>query len=268
MNISVIMTVKNGEKFLARSLGSVLGQVYKPKEIVIVDDGSTDGTARILDEYCQKYNMIKRIETSGVGRAKALNMAWKNAIGDWIANIDVDDWWHSFKLAEQVRCVEKYSECKFVTTESYIVQSAFFSFPESDKNSLPYDFSRIKKESLYSKNPINHSSVMIQKGLLQALGGYNPELKRQIDYDLWIRILESGELMYKVNSKLSVKYVHEEQSFESTNRLRYLTHALKMNYMGLFKLGAPFWFYQRPLISFLFGMLPRGARSRIKKFFK
>src|SRR5436190_9496549 len=93
--ISCIVPVFNGDRYLAETLDSILAQTHRPIEIIVVDDGSTDGTSAIAAEYGEKIRYIRQ-ENSGV--ASARNLGLQSARGDFIAFLDADDLWHAGKL--------------------------------------------------------------------------------------------------------------------------------------------------------------------------
>lgn len=90
--ISVIVPVYNVEPYLRKCLDSILAQTYRDLEILIIDDGSTDGSGRICDEYGEKDNRIKVFHTENKGLSCARNFGLDNANGDWIGFVDSDDW--------------------------------------------------------------------------------------------------------------------------------------------------------------------------------
>ena len=90
--ISVIVPVYNVEKYLATCLNSIIKQSYLNLEIICVNDGSTDGSKKIIDEYCQKYKMIKVIDQKNAGLSSARNAGLDSAEGEYILFVDSDDW--------------------------------------------------------------------------------------------------------------------------------------------------------------------------------
>ena len=99
--VSVILAVYNGEMFLDQALGSVLHQSYRNFELIIVDDGSTDGTGNTVRPYLE-HSSISYVYQDNCGHAGALNTGISNARGEFIAFIDHDDLWDSKKLELQV----------------------------------------------------------------------------------------------------------------------------------------------------------------------
>src|SRR5690625_519263 len=100
-DISIICTVKNGEKTIKETLKSVIDQTLKNWEFIIVDDGSEDNTLNILKTIEKTDARFKIVKTSGIGRGKALNLALHYSKGKYVANIDADDLMHPQKLSIQ-----------------------------------------------------------------------------------------------------------------------------------------------------------------------
>ena len=90
--ISVIVPVYNVEKYLEKCLNSLVNQTYQNIEIIVVDDGSTDNSGRIADDFALKYDIIKVIHTKNGGLSAARNVGIENAGGEYIAFVDSDDW--------------------------------------------------------------------------------------------------------------------------------------------------------------------------------
>lgn len=120
--VSVISTVKNGEKTLAMMLESVVNQTYENVELVVVDDGSTDTTLDILNKFKDKYSTIKIIETDGIGRVPALNKTIQESAGEYIVNLDADDLIHPQKIQIQMNEMLNHSDYLLLATDSIIVK--------------------------------------------------------------------------------------------------------------------------------------------------
>lgn len=100
--VSCVIPVFNGERFLGEALESVFAQTYRPLEVVVVDDGSSDGTARILAGFGSRIELINQ---ANAGPAAARNRGVEAARGDWIAFLDADDLWLHDKLDRQMACL-------------------------------------------------------------------------------------------------------------------------------------------------------------------
>lgn len=107
--VSIVVPVFNGEKFIGRTLDSLLAQTHCNFEIVVVDDGSTDGTSAILEARARDDARIRVFQTDRVGPPRARNHAARQARGDFIAPCDSDDLWHSDKLILQLAALRNAS---------------------------------------------------------------------------------------------------------------------------------------------------------------
>lgn len=264
-HVTVIMTVKNGRRFIDKSLHSIFDQTFLPYEIVIVDDGSVDDTKQVVNVIAKDSAIpIHFIETGGIGRARALNLAVRKSSCEWIANLDVDDYWLPEKLWSQIELLKMEPKAKIITTKTrVIVQGASNDFQPTEKQKFGYRV--LSKKAFYSRNPVNHSSVLYSKSVFYDAGQYNEKLSKQIDYDLWIRFLISGFCFYQVNQQSSVKVLHKAQSFEAKSIVKYRLQSIKMNYWGLWKLKASSVYYILPPFYFLIGFLPRGIKTQFSQ---
>jgi glycosyltransferase involved in cell wall biosynthesis len=107
--VSVIIPVHNGERFIRRTLVSALAQTYDPIEVVVVDDGSTDQTATIVETAAVHDNRIRLFRTQKSGVSAARNLGISQARGKLIAPLDADDLWHPEKIARQVGLMQSSS---------------------------------------------------------------------------------------------------------------------------------------------------------------
>lgn len=269
-DISVIMTVKNGSLFVKRSIESILNQTFLPREIVIVDDGSSDETCTLIDSIALRSNtLIKLIRTSGIGRSKALGLAVEKCSYEWIANLDVDDYWLPNKLELQAEVVSKVPEANIVTTQSHILyEGEKDSFIKNQLSNIPLVYKRLDKIAFYAKNPVNHSSVLFRKSLYESVGGYNNSLKKQIDYDLWAKFILNSEVFYQIETPLTVKYLHRMQNFEAKNILSYRINSFVVKVSLLMKLKAPWRFYVKAIVFFFIGFTPKRLKKTLRKTYK
>jgi glycosyltransferase involved in cell wall biosynthesis len=105
--ISCIIPVFNGERYLGEAIDSILAQTYEPLEIIVVDDGSTDGSARVADAF---GGAIRRVAQSNQGHAAARNLGLQHARGPLIAFQDADDLWHPQRLERQMNLLQQHPE--------------------------------------------------------------------------------------------------------------------------------------------------------------
>lgn len=112
--ISIILPVYNTEKYLERCINSIVNQSYNDLEIIIIDDGSTDGSARICDEWREKDSRIKVIHKQNEGVSVARNTGLEISKGDFIFFIDSDDYINNNYLLEKLMSVQKRYQCDIV----------------------------------------------------------------------------------------------------------------------------------------------------------
>ena len=250
--VSIICTVKNGEKTIKSTIESILRQSFTDWELVIVDDGSTDNTNNIIKSFAEKDSRIKLITTKGVGRGKALNLAINNSKGKYIANIDADDPSHPDRIKTQLQYFYKYPELTLLSTDVvFVYDNEDPIWPkERDEVSL-----QLVNRTLIYRNPISHSSVMIKREDLLSVGMYNEKLSSQLDCDLWVRLAERGYKLGYIPIKLASKRIHSNQSFENKKRLRYLKDSFVVQKRAIRVLNGSFKAILIMYLRFLYGIL-------------
>ena len=264
--ISIICTVKDGEKTIEKTIDSILNQTYSNLEIIIVDDGSKDNTKSIIKEYSENDSRIKPYYSSGMGRSQALNKAIKLASGKYIANIDADDLFHPQKTEIQMKFFEKNPDIFLISTDFEVVygnDSLNWNLV-SKENIKPVEVTK----SILIKNTIIHSSVMINKEKLNEIGNYNENQLTQVDYELWLRAFNTGNKMVILDEKLVAKRIHESQSYENKKRVLYTFNSMKLQLKYILKNLRYFYYLPIPILVFIFAQLPYSTRSKINKVLK
>ena len=180
MNISVIIPTYNRKETLKRAIQSVLMQSYTPYEIIVIDDGSDDGTKEWLKD---NYPNVKYIYQMNSGVSSARNKGIKFARGDWIALLDSDDEWLPSKLKDQAYEIELNPAAKFLhTNEIWIRNGVRVNQMKKHKKYGGYIF-----EKCLDMCRISPSSVLIKKDIFDEIGMFDETLKVCEDYDLWLR---------------------------------------------------------------------------------
>jgi glycosyltransferase involved in cell wall biosynthesis len=178
--VSVIMPCFNGEAFLAEAVDSVLGQTFQDFELIVVDDGSTDRSAEILEGYGARIRVIRQ-QNRGVSAARNAGVA--ESAGDFIAFLDADDYWEAGFLAEMVegmadtRTAIAYCGWQIVGS----VQGKPFVPPDYETADKMHHLLRFA--SLW---PIH--AILIRRSLMPPGVPFNPTYPACEDYDLWLRI--------------------------------------------------------------------------------
>ena len=131
--VSVIIPVHNGERYLSFSIESVMNQSYRPIELIVINDGSSDGSERII----QKYKHLTSLKQSNKGISAARNLGISKANGEYIAFLDADDLWLETKIEKQVRFLLKTQQAvsSFANTPAFLKEKTL-SPPGLTENSL------------------------------------------------------------------------------------------------------------------------------------
>jgi len=190
--VSIVIATHNGEKYIKRAVESALNQSYKNIEIIIVDDGSNDGTGRILSALKNsnsKINIYKNPHNFGF--AESLDIGIGKAKGKYIARLDDDDFWSdSQKNEKQINFLEKHSDYVLVGSGMTKIDGsgkviARFLFPEQDQEI---------KTSILVDNDFVHSAVVFRKDIFEKIGGYDKKFDFFADWDLWLKFGKEGKL--------------------------------------------------------------------------
>jgi glycosyltransferase involved in cell wall biosynthesis len=183
--VSVIMPCYNAERYLREALDSLLGQTYKPLEIVVVDDGSRDGSAAILDTYRDRVTVLRQ-ENAGAGAARYTGVRYKR--GSFVAFCDADDLWMPHKLERQMRVFARYPEVGVVACAMERIDAAGRRLPSEGNPNLHLEGRPVDLQSvlLTRGNMIGLSTAVVRREVVDWLAGFSPYRVSQ-DYDFWIR---------------------------------------------------------------------------------
>ena len=204
MKISVVIPTFNRISLVARAIDSVLKQSLNPYEIIVVDDGSDDGTSEMIQN---KYKSIKLIQQQNNGVSAARNNGIKHAKGDWIALLDSDDEWIEKKLENQVDRLIKTPEYDFChTNEIWIRNGVRVNQRKKHEKYGGYIF-----DKCLDICRISPSSVLFRKNILDHVGWFDDQLPVCEDYDLWLRITAEYRILF-IDDPLIIKYGgHDDQ---------------------------------------------------------
>ncbi|MDC0840477.1 glycosyltransferase [Limnospira maxima] len=185
--VSVIIPVYNGDRFLGEAIESVLSQTYQDYEIIVVDDGSTDGTSEVVASLGDK---IRYFHQENQGSAVARNLGIHQAKGELIAFLDADDFWLlPEKLAQQVSLFDQQPNLAIVQTGWRIVDELRNQIIDVEPwHKVP----ELTLESWLRYKPIKTSSLLVTKNSLEKAGGFDRELRQSHDVDLVLRLALMG----------------------------------------------------------------------------
>jgi glycosyltransferase involved in cell wall biosynthesis len=182
--VSAVMPAFNVDWCVRRAVDSVLAQRYRPRELIVVNDGSTDGTRGVLSSYGEAIRVINQ---DNRGMSAARNAGIRAARGALVAFIDADDWWLPEKLERQVELLLARPEIGFCSTSARIENPGgeflnLWQFRHKGTDVL---------ETLFAENAAiagGCSAVVVRKELLDRVGLFDERLRGFEDPDLWIRL--------------------------------------------------------------------------------
>jgi GT2 family glycosyltransferase len=188
--VSVVMPNHNGGPWLAEAVDSVLAQTLADFELLVIDDGSTDGSPELLDRYARLDPRVKLIRQPRRGLTEALNRGLAAARAPLFARLDSDDIARPMRLQRQAAFLDAHPDIGLVGSWARQIDVNGRPRGERKPRTDPADLAR----DLERANPFVHSSIMARTGLLRGLGGYRPVFEAAEDYDLWLRLAEAAEV--------------------------------------------------------------------------
>ena len=208
--ISVLMSTYNGETFLKESIESILNQTYDKIKLLLLDDGSTDGTYEIYKDYSQIDNRIEVFKNDiNLGLTKSLNKLISQTNTNFIARQDADDVSDINRLEKQINFLEK-NNLDACSTRAFI--------KETKKVTPSKSFYISPKIAMQFKNPFVHGTLLIKREVLQEVGSYDENFYYSQDYKLMSDLLMRNykvkilkEPLYILNMKGNISVNKKEQ---------------------------------------------------------
>jgi glycosyltransferase involved in cell wall biosynthesis len=189
--VSIAMSVYNGDAYLRESLDSLQSQTLNDWELVVIDDGSTDSSGRILDEYAVRDPRFRVVHQENKGLTRSLNESISLAKGEFIARMDADDACHPERLAKQVQFLQEKSDYVAVGCRTTLVDQ---QGQELRRTSQPLDHPSIDTMLIRGVTAIAHPSLMIRRCALDVVGGYCELYRTAQDLDLLLKLTEQGRV--------------------------------------------------------------------------
>ncbi len=217
------MSVYNGERYLREAMDSILEQSRPHFELIVVDDGSTDGTAAILDSYTDPRLRVIRHDNQGL--TKSLNLAIREARGEYVARQDADDRSLPGRLAIQADFLETHPEIALVGSAVKVISSQGAELATFRHPTAPAEIAA----TLCSYNCFWHGSIMFRRDRFVELGGYDERFITAQDYDMWLRFSERNQLANLPEPLYAYRFTVESvtvQRMVSQHRLAVLARRL------------------------------------------
>ena len=215
--ISCIVPVFNGENYLAEALDSILQQSYPSTEILVADDGSTDKTAVVIENFAPRVRYLKQPNT---GPAAARNLGLGAANGEFIAFLDADDLWHREKLERQMSRFRARPELDYC-----VAYARNFWAPQLIEEQARFRDHRIAKPlPAYST-----ATLLARRRLFDRVGQFDPALPHGDSTEWFLRAAESGALSELLPDVLLYRRLHTE------NRTRLRASSSREQYLHIVK---------------------------------
>lgn len=259
--VSVIMGIYNCENTLPQAVDSILAQTYPNWELVMCDDGSTDGTYAVAEEY-RKTNPEKIILLKNDRNRKlsyTLNRCLEAATGELIARMDGDDMSHADRLQRQVDYLCSHPEIQLVGTQMH-------SFDENGFHGIMRPPAHPCVKDLISDTSFYHATILTYRYVYDAIGGYCLEKRaeRVEDIDLWFRFYANRYAGVNLDEPLYDVRVDFDTIRRRTLQAR--IHSIETRAAGYKLVGFPrYWLIKPGFILFVKGLVPPRITALLRK---
>jgi glycosyltransferase involved in cell wall biosynthesis len=204
-SVSVIVPTFNRARLLLKCLDSILAQTLPVREIIVVDDGSTDDTAEELDSFLRERpayaNLVRYRWQSNQGQSVAFNRGVAEATSEWIAFHNSDDLWLPWKLEWQFRALDRYrNDCGLCFTDAWFMNNPYMKMTvfQHAAQELRGPLGSIKEpvHLIVSRHPVWVQTVLAKTELVRRAGGFDPELRYSEDHDFLFRMALQTRFCY------------------------------------------------------------------------
>jgi glycosyltransferase involved in cell wall biosynthesis len=226
-----VLPVYNAADVIAETIESILGQSDRDFELIVVDDGSNDGTPAVLARYAAQDSRMRIVTQANAGITRALIAGCAAARGTYIARHDAGDWSDRERLAAQRALLDRHADVVFVSCWTEFVgperEPLFTSRGPADAV-RPLAIIDVEREHGIIGGPTHHGSVVFRREAYERAGGYRPEFYYGQDWDLWYRLAAIG--MFQTAPRVLYFARIDEKSISSASRetqrrLAKLSHA-------------------------------------------
>jgi len=213
--VSAVIPVYNGERFLGTALDSALAQTYKPLEVIAVDDGSTDGSAKVLASYGGRVTVLTQ---ANAGQASARNRGIAAARGEWVAFLDQDDVWDPRKIETQLSLAQDadaliFSNARVIDGAGTVLRARMVSEKAPPSPTL---------HDLIVSNTVMAVTVLVRRDAIETVGRFDQANRFGTeDFQLWLRLAARGYRFRFLNQILASYRWHGDNM--SSNRARTAT---------------------------------------------
>lgn len=251
IRISILMGVYNCAPTLRESLDSLLSQTYQDFKVIMCDDGSSDNTAEIAQEYVEKYpdKFILIKNEKNLGLNYTLNHCLKYADTEYCARMDGDDLSLPERLKTEIDFLDQHPEYSIVTTP-------MIYFDENGEFRRGKGGYEVTNQMFLSGPPFCHATCMIRTEAYKKVGGYSVDEKllRVEDVDLWFKLYKAGYKGYVLGELL---YAMRDDRYATKRRkFKFRINSFRVRWRGIPEVGLPKWKRIYALSPIIVGLLP------------
>lgn len=211
------MPTFNRVEFIGLAVDSALSQTFKDLELIVIDDGSTDGSRELLDQY-RSDKRFRYYYQENQGQSVARNKGIKEAKGEFIAFLDSDNIWYLDKLKKQLKEIQIFQNYDIYYSDSLPI--------DVNGNEIPHEcmskYSGIITNHLLRDNCVSMNTVLIRKKCFAELGDFDTEDRFAEDYELWLRM--STKYKFHYSSGYSAKYRIMENQISTDKNQRFISN--------------------------------------------
>lgn len=223
--ISIVIPLYNKERSIITTLESVLAQTYADYEVIVVDDGSTDNSLRVVRERISELGTerVRVIHKENGGVSSARNRGIEEAQGEYIALLDGDDIWDKEYLAEQVKMIHEFPDAVMwginfaETNNGQLVRKLETGLPNGYRGYVENYFEMKERIS----DLFCSSSVVIQREVFDKVGMFDERIKYAEDTDMWWRIIATHKVAFDDKYMVFYRYDAENRALNQTRQLKY-----------------------------------------------
>jgi glycosyltransferase involved in cell wall biosynthesis len=221
--VSVIMPAYNVASYIGESIASVLAQTHRDLELVVVDDGSTDATAKIAAHFAGRDQRVKLLRQPNGGISTARNYALRCSRGDLLAILDADDVWEPEFLEAQVEILRTHADVDIVTGNGWFLGSRSHGRPVRP---TPDPRPQPDLASIIADEQAIFIMCVMRRKVYETIGPFEESMRTNEDYDYWLRAAAAGFKFYR-NDRPLAHYRRRDDSL-SANEVRMLRGILRV----------------------------------------
>lgn len=265
LNVTVIVPTYQAEDFLAETLATVANQTKLPRELIVIDDGSTDSTCDIVELFVTDHPelSVRLLQEPHRGPGAARNAGVRAACTEWVAFLDSDDLWHPEKIEKMMGAVQTHFKANFFCHNETI------RLLNGTERVMDYSdgflFDKPIHEQLYLRNYFSTSATVCRRDMVLRWGGFDESLSSAQDYELWIKM--SPDLVPVFVPEVLGTYVFRKGNITTSRFWKRLINILRVKHRHRTKGGLLLYAYciARDTSLHFATLLPLGFKRALKE---